>query len=379
MNSWFSGRAYLHVRRLLTPSWRADLRVRRLLTLPWRPHLRVRRASGLLLLLVHAQSLFGDVHVISTTPPAPRHEIILVVGAPGQESYTQAFATAAQAWMEAARPAGANLTLVGLDARMERSGPASDGESEGPTDRERLRSLLEKTDPMSATPLWVVYLGHGTFDRKQVWLNLRGPDVSGAELAEWLKPVTSRPLIIVHGGSASGPLIAQLSGKGRIVITATRSGDELNYARFGEHFAQAISGSDADIDQDGTTSILEAYLMASRRTQTFYTEANRMTTEHPLLDDNGDRLGTPPDWFQGVRVVKRPDNKDAAPDGFRARQLALIEPTDTPLLTPEQRIERDDLERQLEQLRMKRDQLPEREYLDQLEHLLLQLAPFYDS
>ena len=64
-------------------------------------------------------------------------------------------------------------------------------------------------------------------------------------------------------------------------------------------------------------------LSASGRTSEFYRTRSRLATEHALLDDNGDRLGTPADWFRGVRATRRA--KDGAPlDGIRAHQLHLI-------------------------------------------------------
>ena len=123
-------------------------------------------------------------------------------------------------------------------------------------------------------------------------------------LAGWLAPL-QRPLIFVHGGSGGAPFIPAVSGPDRIVISATRSGHELNYARFGERFARAVANPDADIDQDGQTSVLEAFVTAAQQVQAFYTEAGRLATEHALIDDNGDKQGTPAEWFRGVRLQRR--------------------------------------------------------------------------
>src|SRR5690606_28587511 len=126
----------------------------------------------------------------------------------------------------------------------------------------------------------------------------------------------------------------------RIIITATRSGHELNYARFGEAFAQAIGNAAADIDRDGQTSLLEAFVTAAQRVQAFYAEQGRLATEHALLDDNGDGHGTPAEWFRGTRLERKPE-AGREPDGDRARLLALVSATDAPTLTEEQREQRD--------------------------------------
>jgi hypothetical protein len=301
----------------------------------------------------------------------PPHELLLVVGAPAERSIEVKWLAATEAWREASTRAGAHLTVIGTGASQPQAETA-------PTDdRERIREFLTKQDLNKPSPLWLVYLGHGTFDRKNAWWNLHGPDVSAEELAGWLKPLERRPVVLVHGGSASGPFVPALSGPQRIVITATRSGDEVNYARFGEKFAAAVASPDADLDQDGTTSLLEAFLFAAKQTQSFYADATRMLTEHALIDDNGDKLGTPADWFKGTRVVKRPDNSSAAADGLRAHQIALIESPETRALSPEQRAQRDTLEQQLEKIRARRSQLPEADYLREIEMVLRQLAAIY--
>src|SRR6185295_14800285 len=78
---------------------------------------------------------------------------------------------------------------------------------------------------------------------------------------------------------------------GRIVITATRSGQEQNATRFTEFLIAALGATDADTDQDGRISVLEAFVYANRLTADFYTRAGRLATEHALLEDNGDGVG----------------------------------------------------------------------------------------
>jgi hypothetical protein len=109
-----------------------------------------------------------------------------------------------------------------------------------------------------------VLIGHGTFDGKEAKFNLVGPDFSATELAAWLQPV-HRPLAVIDTASASGPFINKLSARDRVLITSTRSGHEENYARFGQYLAEAIADPQADLDKDGQTSLLEAFLTASHR------------------------------------------------------------------------------------------------------------------
>lgn len=297
------------------------------------------------------------------------HEVILVIGAPGETTYQSGFTAAADAWRAGCARAKARLTVIGLETDTEQT----------PTDHDRVRQALAALNPTSATPVWIIYVGHGSFDGKQAWWNLRGPDISGEELSQALAPLGQRTVIVVHGGAASAPFIPLLSGPGRIIISATRSGSEVNYARFGERFAAAIVSPRADLDQDGATSLLEAFLQAEKDTQLLYSENGRMATEHALIDDNGDKLGTPADWFQGTRVVKRPDGKGGAVDGFRAHQIALIEAADAPVLSTEQRRHRDAWEQELDALRGRRATMPEAEYLEQIERVLRRLSALYSE
>ena len=63
--------------------------------------------------------------------------------------------------------------------------------------------------------------------------------------------------------SSSAPFIEQAVGPDRVIITATRSGEERNYARFGQYFAEALGDPQSDLDKDGEVSLLEAFLAAS--------------------------------------------------------------------------------------------------------------------
>lgn len=129
----------------------------------------------------------------------------------------------------------------------------------------------------------------------------------------------------------------------------------------------------ADLDKDEQTSLLEAYLLASSRLREFYKKEGRLATEHALLDDNGDKLGTPADWFQGLRVVKR-SKAGAAADGSLARQFVLVRSPREEQIPATIREQRDALERQLAELRERKGTLPAADYFAQLEALLVQLA-----
>ncbi len=299
------------------------------------------------------------------TPAATGPRVLLVAGAVGDPELAPDFEAQIAAWTRTSREASARLSLIGREA---------DGAS---VDRERLREMLAAEPKDGVDELWVVLVGHGTFDGREAKLNLRGPDVAAPELAEWLKPF-NRPVAVVHTTSSSAPFIAKLAAPGRVIVSATRSGNEQNYTRFGKYFAEALAARASDLDRDGQISLLESFLSAASRTAEFYKTEGRLATEHPLIEDNGDGLGTPPDWFRGVLAVKRAAD-GASADGTRAHQLHLVRSAAEQALSAEARSRRDELERRLSELRARKEKLPADDYLKELESILLALADVYQG
>lgn len=292
-------------------------------------------------------------------------QVLVVVGASGTEEYGVAFNKAAEQWQATAEKGGAAFVSIGR------------GAEERIQDREKFRTFLAEVPRSGTAPLWVVFIGHGTDDGKEARFNLRGPDVTAKELAEWLAPV-KRPVAVINCASASAAFINLLSGPDRVVITATRSGSESNYARFNEHMASAIGDPAADLDKDGQVSLLEAFLTAASRVREFYRTEARLATEHPLLDDSGDKLGSPADWFQGVRATTRA--KDGTPaDGTRAHQWTLVPSARERALPADVRKRRDELELTLAALRDQKGKLTEDEYYTRVEKVMVELARLYSS
>ena len=294
-----------------------------------------------------------------------RASVLLAVSARGEEQYADIFAKWAAHWQRACDAGGAKSITFGLE----------ESAKDAPSDHDRLKAALDAEPKDGANELWIVLLGHGTADAKDAKFNLRGDDLAASELAAWLKPF-KRTTIVVCAFSASGAWLKPLAGPDRVVVTATKNGSENNYARFGGFLAQAIGDPAADMDKDGETSLLEAWLTAARKTADFYKDEGRLATEHSLLDDNGDSLGTPPDWFSGVRVVKKARD-GSAPDGLRAAQIHLVHSAAERALTAAQRAERDTLERELAALRERKSAMKEDDYLRELEALMLKLARIY--
>jgi hypothetical protein len=303
----------------------------------------------------------GALNAWGSVEPQRQLDLLVVIGAPGNEEFGIAFQQAADKWMEGAKRSGKIARLIGPSNTNQLE------EVEG-----MLGGLRE-----SERELWIVLIGHGTFDGKEAKFNLAGPDLSVERTAQILGSI-KRPLVLINCSSSSAPFINGISAPNRIVITATKSGYEENYSRFGIYLSEAIDGRDADIDKDGQVSLLEAFLTASRKVEEFNKSEKRLATEHAFLDDNGDKKGTAASFYKGVRPSKKAEG-DEVIDGFRAHQIYFVPTGEEARLSPEMRNRRDALERKLEELRKQKQSLKEDEYLHLIEPVLLELGKLYQE
>ncbi len=217
---------------------------------------------------------------------ADKATVIVVVGAEGTPEFGDTFNKAADKWQDAATKAGADFLLIGRDPLPRATaGPESQPATKPAykTDKQRLQEKLQAETAEQTRSLWLVLIGHGTFDRTEAKFNLRDSDISDVEMAAWTKAMT-RPLAVIDCSASSSPVLQKLSAPNRVIITATRSGTEINYSRLGEYLAGSIADPTADLDKDGQTSLLEAFVAGSHRTKEFYDTEGRLMTEHALID-----------------------------------------------------------------------------------------------
>jgi hypothetical protein len=322
-------------------------------------------------------------------------QLIVVVGAPGTDEYATNFKTWAARWEEAAQRSGVSCTVIGRTgpaaaatrvpaetaeptaASSDSPAPVSASEPEETDAAKLVQAIASLSSSKSSEPLWLVFLGHGTFDGRTASWNLQGPDITADQLATVCQKL-QRPLATVVCSSCSAPFINVLSGPDRIVVTATKDGNQIQYSRFGDAMSTAISTLEADINRDGQTSLLEAWLFASRRTAEFYKTEGRLATEHSLIDDNGDGKGVRSELYVGDRVAENAENPELV-DGLSAARWHFVRSDEERLLSSEQREKRDSLEAQLEQLRKEKGRFSEEEYLKQVEMIVLLLAEIYDA
>jgi len=320
---------------------------------PQHPHINCSR-HGLAILLTLA--LLPFFTALAKPDPKSQRVVIIAQGAAGSEEFAPVFAEAVKRWESAAFQGEATPILTDT--------------------REALEAAITETIAADPAELWVVLVGHGTFNGRSARFALKGPDVSSDEIAEWLKP-WEKDLIFVNTSSASAPFLPALSGENRVVITATKSGHEVFYSRFGSFLAGALMDPSADLNKDEQISILEAFLLAGDQTAEFFEKEARLATEHSIIDDNGDGKGTPAEWFEGIRATRKA--KDAEPDGLLARNAHLVPNDLDRSLTPELRKRRNELELQAEALREKRLDLGDEAYYAQLEAIFLEIAKIYQQ
>jgi hypothetical protein len=244
--------------------------------------------------------------------------------------------------------------------------------AEKPSEPAALRSTAEdvrrtfallKSELQPGNVLFVFFIGHGSWDGKESKFNLVGPDLPATEYAAMLSALPTRRVVVINMSSASGEFSKSLSAKGRVVITATRNGQETNATHFPGFFIDALNATDADTDQDGHVSVLEAFVYANHLTAEFYTRAGRLATEHALLEDNGDGVG---------------HERVEGGEGLLARATYLdslsVEEASENVAVAKLLRERTRLEGEIEQLIARKGGLAETEYEGMLEKLFIELA-----
>jgi hypothetical protein len=292
-------------------------------------------------------------------PPDLNKYAVIITGIGGEEEYLTRFAKWSADLHTALveRLGFAENHLIALTEKpTENEQPCS-----ADTVRESFARLHTLVKPENQ--VFIFFIGHGSYDGRLAKLLLPGPDLTSADYAQLINSLPSRKIVVVNMASASGEFIKPLSGPGRVVITATRSGQEQNATRFAEYFISALNNMEADSDKNGRVSALEAFAYASKLTNGFYEQKGRLVTEHALLDDNGDGVGHPK-AEEGDGAVAKTTYFDSLPlqqAGGDAELANLFS-------------ERLRLEGEVEQIKLRKTQMNEDEYDSALEKVLIELA-----
>jgi hypothetical protein len=297
-------------------------------------------------------------------PTRAATHLLVISGLGGDEAYSQSFHDWSLSLIDSAIAAGLPESNVAYLAEDPARDPERiDGDSRVATIEATLRRLGSSAG--ADGELWIVIFAHGSARGDQATINLPGPDLSGGALATLLDALPVGNVVIANASSASGDFVRLLSAPGRAVVTATRSASERHAPVFGGFFAEGFSENRADVDKDRRVSLLEAFDYARAAVGRSFEGDGRMVTEHPLLDDNGDRTGSLEPAAAGEG------------DGRIASRLFLGSAAAAVAGSPElERLHarKDELEDRIAELRSRRSSLEEDLYLEELETLLLDLA-----
>ncbi|HEY9516291.1 MAG TPA: hypothetical protein VIQ74_11480 [Gemmatimonadaceae bacterium] len=306
--------------------------------------------------------------LVAWQAPDPRTHLLIIAGVGGEPQYVQSFHESGCRLADAARTKyGVPDSAIVLLAENPSSDPRCIRARSGKVEVERAFARVAAT-AKAGDLVMVVLIGHGSARDGQSRFNLPGPDMTAADFARLLAPLSAQRVALVNAASASGDFIAALSGRNRVIVTATRSVRERNQTRFATHFVAAYSGDYADSDKDGRVSLLEAFQYAHREVAREYEAANQLQTEHAVLDDDGDGKGT-----------EAPGPRSS--DGALAARLYLTGGTEatTVATSNDPRVDgllhhRDSLEAKIDALRRRKATMDSTAYERELETLLVDLA-----
>jgi hypothetical protein len=302
----------------------------------------------------------------------PNKFALVVAGVGGEDSYTKKFtAQATKLYDILTTQLGFGTKNVTLLTEGVTAGNPEDGSQEADASSARRATAEEvkkafasiKSEAKPDSFVLIVLIGHGSVDNQQPKFNLIGPDLTAKDYAQLIATLPNKRVVFVDCSSSSGEFIKPLSAEGRIIITATRSGNEQNATIFAEHFIAGLADLTADADKNGRISVLEAFNYATAKTAEWYKQKNRLATEHALIDDNGDGTGHEDASGNDGSIAKiiYLDSKsfeEAAGDADLARLIK----------------ERQRLEEEVEKLKGRKNDMKPDEYEAELERLLVDLA-----
>jgi hypothetical protein len=263
---------------------------------------------------------------------------LVIAGLGGEKTYEQRFANQATSIGQAAEK------LVGDASRVTvLSAERADRDSV----RQELRALASRAK--RDDQVLIVLIGHGSYDGEEYRFNLPGPDLTSSELGALFDQIPAREQLIVNATSASGAAIDKWKRDNRIVITATRSGNERTATRFAQYWLEAVSTTAADTNRDDVVTAAEAYEYANRRVAESFKADVSLATEHPRLEGKGAERFAVARFGNAVMATS-----DATLNALHARRVAI--------------------ERDLDTVKQRKTSLDENAYYDQLEEVLVRLA-----
>ncbi len=237
-------------------------------------------------------------------------------------------------------------------------------QGEGRSTAVEVKAALGRIVPQVKTldVLFVLLLGHGSFDGTDAKFNLVGPDLTATEWAGLLKPVAGK-VVFVNTTPSSSPFLKALAGPNRITMTATDQPAQRYDTTFADAFVQALGSPTADLDKDDRISMWEAFAYASRLVRQAYEQKGLLQPEHAALDDDGD----------GVGRQSTADGKDGTLSSLTFMDAAVASrPADPELQQMVQRQEQ--LLLKLDELKKQKMAMKPEEYRPAWEALIIEIA-----
>ena len=195
----------------------------------------------------------------------------------------------------------------------------------------------------------IYLIGHGSFDGEEYKFNIPGLDITTDDILGIMNAFPGQNHFLLNTSSTSGALLEPLQNENRILVTATRNGNEKNATFFGKYFVEALSSEDADLNKNNSISIEEAFSYAQRQVEEYFESQGQLATEHAEISGDG------------------------AAQFTLARINPVVISTENPRITElqEQSLE---VDRQIESLQLRRGEMSNAEYIEQLQALILQSA-----
>jgi len=294
--------------------------------------------------------------LLATSAFAQDTHLLMITGAPGDDEHAQNFHKWATAIIDAAKDRGGvtDATITYLGDKPELDTAHIKARSTRANVENAFADLAAKAQP--ADEVVVVLIGHGSFDGKIGAFNLAGPDLTADDYARLLGAVKSQRIVFINTASASGAFVQPLAGPGRTIITSTKTGGEKNEPVFAQFFAEAFKDPAADTDRNGRVSMAEAFEYAKTKAVATYTKAGTILTEHATLDD-----GREGKFAATLYLESEKSRADKTAQVANPELRALL-------------LQQQSLQKQIDELKLKKDVVPTAQYDQQMETLLTQLA-----
>ncbi len=305
------------------------------------------------LLLVLGIGLAGAVRPALAQPASASVICVVISGLGGMPEYEENFLSWAEKTKQLCVQLGADVHVV--DARQAK--------------RDEVAKLFDSLVSRAPEELWLFLIGHGNHDGTRFRFNIKGPDLTDADLKAFFEASKAARINLVAATSASGVLLPDLAAENRVVVTATRNQFERQPPLFYSFFVEAAGSPEADANKDGKVSLLEAFVFSREQVAAWYADQGRIQTEHAVLSDRGAQrleagkeeeepdLSSGTGWLAASAYISRPPER--AYRSLEAQELAS---------------QRARLERSVEDLKFRKGELPQEKYFEELEKLLVQLA-----